>query len=281
MAGFSQEANPITMGPMTAAYGLPSSLNVTVQVNLYNPSFMAATVVPKMTLPVTQRGQHFGVATLDGLRFLPGKNVIPLRFQLQQTSKNIDAIEAFILNYISDDAQVQPITVHGSSSAVSDPFLSTIFDNLTMTFDFKPPPPRFITAIGASAGLTGLKAKVQVFNPLPQQIIMGSLDMHVHENNNSGPEVFHLHSTAIAGSILQSNQSSLLKIGLSPFGANLGMLSNVALIKRLTAAAKNGKIKVGVWGPVDFTIAPSFQMTVNYRTNNITAILRCPVLCQR
>jgi len=282
MRGFSQASNPIKMEAMTQAYGKPDALDITVNVSLYNPSYMAATITSKLEFEVTQRGQPFGVATLNnGLTFAPGTNFLVLQFALEKTASNVDAIRAFILDFISAE-QVQPITVHGSNQS-SDPFLSRLFENLALPFNFRPPPYRFIDGVEVDIGLA-VRAKARIFNPLPQQIIMGGLDLTIHENDINGAQVFLLDTsmsdTGIEGAILKPSQESTLGILLSPLGAQAA-LSSLSLIRRMIAKLRAGRIVVGVKGPVTITIWPSFQVTVNYFANNVTAVLNCPLLCGR
>ncbi|CAE7244586.1 WRAP73 [Symbiodinium pilosum] len=42
MAGFAQDANPVTMQAITKAYGYSDHLDTTVTINIYNPSYLSA-----------------------------------------------------------------------------------------------------------------------------------------------------------------------------------------------------------------------------------------------
>mmetsp|Transcript_88280 Transcript_88280/g.152627 ORF Transcript_88280/g.152627 Transcript_88280/m.152627 type:complete len:515 (+) Transcript_88280:39-1583(+) len=279
MSGFSQSANPITMERLGNAYGRPGVLEVGVVVNIYNPSYMAAHIIPEMQFNVTQRGKDFGIATISDVHFRPGRNEVFAQFQLHNNPHNQDAVEQFILGFLR--AETQPVAMCGSEWSTSDPFLRVILEGLTLAFNFQAPEYQFIHAIEATFDFHGLRALANIYNPLPDKIIFGHMAMNVNEGSVEGENIFQLDTdkddTRIPGQILKPDQRSDLNIKLSLWNAHL---TDPAQLIRLVGSAKNGSILVGVKGPVTITIAPSFQLTVEYSRNNVTAILKCPVWCR-
>mmetsp|Transcript_80301 Transcript_80301/g.239139 ORF Transcript_80301/g.239139 Transcript_80301/m.239139 type:complete len:497 (-) Transcript_80301:28-1518(-) len=278
LGGFSQDVNHVEMQSVTDARGDPGALTLTVSIQLQNPSYVAARITRSMQFLVMQRGQMFGTALIEDLSLQLGRNVILLRFVLANTATNEDAIRAFILGYIK--AEVQPVTVFGSEGSTSDPFLSAILGGLNATFNFQPPPTQFIRAVEANIGL-GVRARASIYNPLPQAITMGDVDLNIEEENKYGHLIFRLRTegsiTNLPGAVLQPKQTSTLDIQLNPFDAKL---TDFQLLGRLLKAAEAGRLAVRVSGPVTITIQPSFTVTVDYSADNITAVLKCPFLCR-
>jgi len=280
LAGFSQAVNPVSLEDMTYAHGEPGRLYVTARVRLHNPSYIAARIPSALRFNVAQRGQPFGEVSVGNLHFQPGPNVFPVNFTLFDNVGNDEAIRAFILGYMRAE-EVQPLMVFGSALSTTDHLLRAIMDGLNLTFNFRPPQTQFIQRIEADIGLQ-IRAKATVFNPLPQTITLGDLNLVVKEDNLTGSQVFRIDTTKSAsysrGSDLLPNQSSTLEIALSLLDANLNDLS---LVNRLIHAARMGRLVVGVVGPVGFTIKPGFQATVDYSSENVTAELRCPLFCAK
>lgn len=279
MSGFSQTANPITMRTLKSTYGRQGVLEIGVEVNIFNPSYLSAWIIPQMQFNVSQRGKDFGVATLSSVHFKPGQNVVSAHFALHDNSHNRDAVEQFILGFLR--AEIQPIAMLASKKSTEDPILQTIFDGLILAFDFQAPAYRFIQSIEASVDAHGLRAVASIFNPLPDQIVFGHMDMQINEGTMDGENIFDLNTkksdTRIPGQILNPNSTSDLKIKLSLFNAHL---TDPSQLIRLIGAARQGRVLVGVKGPVTITIAPRFQLTVQYSTNNVTCMLKCPIWCQ-
>merc|ERR1712232_1099871 len=115
---------------------------------VFNPSYVHAQIVQPMQFNCSQRGRHFGVATISNVTFAPGKNIIPVDFSLQQDADNKAAIEAFVLSYMRADA-VEPVAVHGTAYSTRDPILNVVVNGLALTFNFKPPRTQFIRHIEA------------------------------------------------------------------------------------------------------------------------------------
>eukprot|EP00931_Biecheleriopsis_adriatica_P056662 TRINITY_DN33585_c0_g1_i1.p1 TRINITY_DN33585_c0_g1~~TRINITY_DN33585_c0_g1_i1.p1 ORF type:complete len:505 (+),score=71.53 TRINITY_DN33585_c0_g1_i1:35-1549(+) len=276
MGGFSQLANPITMNAITHASGLPDVLHTTVSINMYNPSYMAAHIDAAMQFQISQRGHSFGTAFVQNITVTPGRNVLSLKFLLESTTSNQEAIRQFILGYIRAD--VQNVTMHDGTSI--NPFVRIVLRGLSLSFNFQPPRERFIKRINANVGLLAMQATALVSNPLPQDIIMGKLDLSIREHTTQGEEVFRLDtaksSTGIAGQVLKANNETELHLSLSTLDARL---TDPALLARLIQDAAEGAIVVGVRGPITITIAPSFNVTVVYSANNVTSSLTCPVVC--
>mmetsp|Transcript_55358 Transcript_55358/g.157299 ORF Transcript_55358/g.157299 Transcript_55358/m.157299 type:complete len:495 (-) Transcript_55358:75-1559(-) len=279
MGSFSQAANPITMNEITSAYGLPGFLTLSASINLYNPSYIAGIVASKMHFNITHLSKPFGVATLDGIQFRPGQNVVPLSFVLQNTWENRLTVQAFISAYIRAE-HVLPVTMHGTPVSSTIPFLSSMMNGLNMSFNFRPPKTQFIQGIEASVGVTGISAVANILNPLPQSIVMGDLDLSIREDTVKGAAVFDLDTaqstTHIPGQELKPGLASALHMKLSLFSAHL---TDFDLLKRLIEDAQSGEVVVGVTGPVEITISPGFSLTVNYTADNIAASIRCPLIC--
>lgn len=279
MGGFLQDVNPITMNGLTAAHGDEDALRVSVSINVVNPSYLAARVIPSMHLDISQRGRHFGVASLSDISLGPGSNTLLVDFALEYKADNRDAIRDFITGYIKAD-EVEPVTMHGSKWSTSDPYLGMVLAGLDFSFNFKPPGTQFIHGLVATVGLSGLSADATIFNPLPQRIVMGDMNLVIRENNVKGEDIFRLDtqksSTHVPGQILEPSQTTILHISLSLFDAHL---TDLMLLGRLIKDAHMGKVRVGVTGPVTVTILPSFTMTVDYSHDDLIATLKCPVVC--
>lgn len=279
MGGFLQNVNPITMNGLTKAYGDENSLRVSVSINVFNPSYLAARVVPSMHLDITQRGRHFGVASLSDVTLGPGSNTLLVDFDLEYNGDNRDAIRDFITGYVKAD-KVEPVTMHGSRWSTQDPYLGMVLDGLDFSFNFKPPGTQFIHGLEATVGFSGLSAEAVIYNPLPRGIVMGDMNLAIRENNAKGEEIFSLDtkksSTRVPGQVLQPSQTTTLHISLSLFDAHL---TDLMLLSRLIRAAHMGRVKVGVVGPVTVTILPKFTMTLDYSADDLIAKLKCPVVC--
>merc|ERR1711920_221057 len=95
--------------------------------------------------------------------------------------------------------------------------------------------------------------------------------MEINEDSTAGENIFYLDtdksSTHIPGQILKRNQTSDLHISLSLFNAHL---TDPVQLYRLIGDAHEGKVLVGVKGPVTITIAPSFGLSVDYSAENVT-----------
>merc|ERR1711972_915213 len=130
-------------------------------------------------------------------------------------------------------------------------------NGMALRFNFKPPKTQFIDHIEANIGLSGLSAAARVYNPLPDNIIFDSLKIAIREGSTSGEDVFTLDTaksdTHIPGQILKPMQISTLDISLSLFNAHL---TDPAQLMRLISDAHQGKVLVGVTGPVTIKIAP-------------------------
>ncbi|CAE7454462.1 WRAP73 [Symbiodinium natans] len=164
MAGFAQDANPVTMEAITSAYGYPDHLDTTVAIRIYNPSYLSARLDTPTQFNITQRGQPFGTAVVQEVALKPGHNTVNVRFLLHDDSSNREAVRAFILGYILADTQM--VTMHGSKRSCSDPLLAVVLTGLNLSFRFKPPPASFIHHITANLGLIGLQVTAQIANPL-------------------------------------------------------------------------------------------------------------------
>jgi len=263
---------------MTYARGGPGHLEVTARVRLHNPSYIAVRIPSALRLHVAQRGQPFGEALVRDLHFQPGANVFPVNFTLVHNAASDEAIRAFVLGYVKSE-EVQPLMVLGSALSTADHLLHAIMDGLSLTFNFRPPRTQFIQRIEADIG-PQIRARAIVFNPLPQTITLGDVNLVVKEHNLSGSQVFRIDTTKSAsyarGSDLPPKQSSTLEISASLLDANL---NDLPLVGRLINAAKVGRLVVGVSGPVEITIQPGFRAIVDYSSENVTAKLHCPIFC--
>merc|ERR1712129_125922 len=175
---------------MTYARGEPGHLDVTAHVRLHNPSYIAVRIPSALRLHVAQRGQPFGEAHVRDLNLQPGSNVFPVNFALFDNAANDEAIRAFVLGYVQAE-EVQPLMVHGSALSTTDRLLHAIMDGLSLTFNFRPPRTQFIQRIEAVIG-PQIRARAIVFNPLPQTITLGDLNLVVKEHNLSGSQVFRI-----------------------------------------------------------------------------------------
>merc|ERR1712032_1384754 len=252
--------------------------DMTARVRLHNPSYIAARIPSALRLHVAQRGQPFGEAFMHNLHFQSGSNLFPVNFTLFDTVANDEAFRAFVLGYIKAE-DVQPLVVHGSALSTSGHLLSAIMDGLNQTFNLRPPRTKLVQRIEVDVGLQ-IRTRTTVFNPLPQKITLGDMNLVVKENNLTGNEVCRIDTTKSAsyshGSDLLPNQSSTLEMSFSLFDANL---KDAPLVTRLIKAVRMGSLVVSVVGPVDVTIKPGFKATVEYSSENVTAELHCPIFC--
>mmetsp|Transcript_83346 Transcript_83346/g.269710 ORF Transcript_83346/g.269710 Transcript_83346/m.269710 type:complete len:504 (+) Transcript_83346:76-1587(+) len=278
MAGFSQELNPVTVNEIVSAEGLVDSVKMQVSVNLHNPSCVAATIKSEMVFGIKFNGHRFGIAVVTGLHMVPGHNVVPLSFFLTNTGNNNEAIQQFISGYMQ--ATEQPVTVVGSKLSSQDPFLSMLLQTFSVNMNFQPPSTQFIQGITAKVWPEGLKADVEVFNPLPVELTMGNLDLGIYLQEAPDEKIFALNSalsqTHVPGTVLQPNQKSTVSIHLSILGAQIGAIWE---LQRLIAAAEAGRITVSARGPVTFTVLPSYTLTIPYSVYNLTAHLGWCILC--
>jgi len=184
-----------------------------------------------------------------------------------------------VAGYIRAD-HVLPVTMHGSSASTDVKILRAMLNGLDMSFNFRPPRTQFIQGIEASVGVSGLSVTASILNPMPQSIVLGSLDLAVRERTSRGAPVYDVNTarslTRIPGQVMKPGQASTLRAQLSLFDAHLG---DFELLRRLIEGAKKGKVVVGVTGLVGITIKPGFSITVNYTADNISATVRCPIIC--
>lgn len=280
MSGFSQSEHPILINRLVSTYGRPGILDVGVEVNIFNPSYLTAHVVSEMQLNVTHRGKRFGLARVADAHFHQGDNLIVANFSLYSNPDNSDAVEQFLQGFLH--AEIQTLAMHGSKLSTVDPLLRVILDRLPLFFNFKAPSYQFFESIEASFDVRGLRAGARVFNPLMNHITFEHLAIEINEGSNAGNAVFKLDTnrsnTGIPGQVLQPNGTSLLKIRLSLSDAQL---TSPQQVTRLLGGAMNGSILVGLNGPVSITVAPSFQMKFHYSADNVTCRLKCSVWCRQ
>lgn len=276
MAGFSQASEPITMQKIVRAEGFREHLDTQVRINLVNPSHIGVALEGPFHFNITQRGHHFGKASLSQVDLKPGKMTMLVNFVLEDTATNHDALCAFILGYIT--AEVQTLSMMASRRSSSNPLLAMVLDGLQLPFRFEPPEASFIHHISADVGLIGLQVTAEITNPLPQVIVLGAMDLSIREKITKGMDIFHLkgnETTGLGGQELQPGNSKL-HLSLSTMDANL---KDLFLIGRLIKDAVDGSVVVGVSGPLTITIRPSFTVTLDYMANGVTAQLSCLVLC--
>ncbi|CAL1160489.1 unnamed protein product [Cladocopium goreaui] len=276
MAGFSQASEPITMQKIVRAEGFREHLDTQVRINLVNPSHIGVALEGPFHFNITQRGHHFGKASLSQVDLKPGKMTMLVNFVLEDTATNHDALCAFILGYIT--AEVQTLSMMASRRSSSNPLLAMVLDGLQLPFRFEPPEASFIHHISADVGLIGLQVTAEITNPLPQVIVLGAMDLSIREKTTKGMDIFHLkgnETTGLGGQELQPGNSKL-HLSLSTMDANL---KDLFLIGRLIKDAVDGSVVVGVSGPLTITIRPSFTVTLDYMANGVTAQLSCLVLC--
>lgn len=279
MAGFSQAVNPVSLRSLDRAMGEYNTLHLAAAVNLQNPSFIAAAVASPMEFKVYIKEQQFGLARISNCSLAPGLNVVTLEFRLEKSPYNIGAIQDFISGYIRSEMQL--VTVIGFSESTSDPFLSAIVDKLNATVSFQPMPTTFISDLAAQVSpLSGLTANARVYNPLPQAITLGQLDLRIFLPEVPRREIFELNTaqaqTYIPGAVLQPNQTTFLHIGMSILGARI---TNPMTLKKLIEDLDQGAVTVAVEGLVSVKIMPAFELSILYRADSMTAKLSWCILC--
>ncbi|CAJ1331403.1 unnamed protein product [Effrenium voratum] len=277
LAGFAQARHPVTILDIKEAEGHPHRLETSVAIQIFNPSNLAASLSDPLQFDITQRNRSFGTALVHGVKLQPGRNAVTARFTLREDAENAEAVRAFVLGYVRHE--LQTVTMSGSGRSSQDPLLSALLDGLQLPFRVRPPEGNFIRRIEAQVGLVQMQVLAEIANPLPQEIVLGAMDLSIREKGSTGQEIFRLTGNAtsgLGGEVLKSKAVSRLRLSLRTMDANL---KDFFLVGRLVEDAVDGAAVVGVRGPLAITVRPSFHLMLQYIADNVTAELYCPVVC--